>query len=131
MNQHLCLLCMGSNTNGSAHLSTAREALSMAFPKIHFGETMQTEPIRMSNPTLFDNQLGWFTTLQSAEEIISFFKNIEKKCGRKPEDKGLGIVKLDLDLLIYDNTVLKPEDLQRSYVKEGLKQLSPHFCLYT
>lgn len=123
MNQHLCLLSMGSNINGSTHLSIARKALCTAFPDIFFGEQMQTVPIRMNTPHLFENQLGCFTTSRNAEEVISFFKKIESNCGRKPEDKEQGIVILDLDLLMYDEEVLKPEDMQRPYVIKGLKAL--------
>ena len=45
MNEHYCLLCMGSNTNRFTQLSDARKALSEAFPDIHFGELMETEAI--------------------------------------------------------------------------------------
>ena len=43
MDEHHCLLCMGSNTNRYAQLSVAREALRATFPDIHFGEMMETE----------------------------------------------------------------------------------------
>ena len=42
MDEHHCLLCMGSNTNRYAQLSVAREALRTTFPDIHFGEMMET-----------------------------------------------------------------------------------------
>ena len=41
MNEHHCLLCMGSNTNRFTQLSDARKVLSEAFPDIHFGELME------------------------------------------------------------------------------------------
>ena len=45
MDEHHCLLCMGSNTNRYAQLSVAREALRATFPDIHFGEMMETEAV--------------------------------------------------------------------------------------
>ena len=45
MNEHHCLLCMGSNTNRFTQLSDARKVLSEAFPDIHFGELMETQAI--------------------------------------------------------------------------------------
>ena len=45
MDEHHCLLCMGSNTNRYAQLSVAREALRTTFPDIHFGEMMETEAV--------------------------------------------------------------------------------------
>ena len=48
MDEHHCLLCMGSNTNRYAQLSVAREALRATFPDIHFGEMMETEAVGSS-----------------------------------------------------------------------------------
>ena len=50
-------------------------------------------------------------------------ENIEQEQGRLPEDKVQGIVKLDIDLLVYDDDVLKPKDLEREFVKIGLEEL--------
>ena len=33
------------------------------------------------------------------------------------------IIKLDIDILMVDTTVLKPLDLERPYIKRGLKHL--------
>ncbi|MEG1685869.1 MAG: 2-amino-4-hydroxy-6-hydroxymethyldihydropteridine pyrophosphokinase, partial [Bacteroides sp.] len=38
--------------------------------------------------------------------------------GRQPEDKAQELVKLDIDLLIYNHQILKSKDLERDYIKE-------------
>ena len=45
--------------------------------------------------------------------------------GRKPEDKSLGIVIIDLDLLVFNHIIKKPDDLNRFYIQEGIKELYP------
>ena len=50
-------------------------------------------------------------------------KQIEKENGRLPEDKQQGIVKLDIDLLKYDDSILKPKDMEKDFVQAGLKEL--------
>ena len=57
MDEHHCLLCMGSNTNRYAQLSVAREALRTTFPDIHFGEMMETEAVGSGFHSPFSNQL--------------------------------------------------------------------------
>jgi 2-amino-4-hydroxy-6-hydroxymethyldihydropteridine diphosphokinase len=47
---------------------------------------------------------------------------MEHAAGRRPEDKAQGIVHLDVDLLQFDDQVLKPADFQRSYIIEELKR---------
>ncbi len=51
-------------------------------------------------------------------------EKIERDHGRTPEDKSRGIVKIDIDLLCYDGELLKPEDWQRGYVREGVAELA-------
>lgn len=123
MNEHYCLLCMGSNTNRFTQLSDARKALSEAFPDIHFGELMETEAIGSGFHSPFSNQLASFTTALPPGAVHDLFKVLEHRSGRLSTDKAAGIVKLDIDLLMYDNVVLKPEDMKREYIKQGLTKL--------
>jgi 2-amino-4-hydroxy-6-hydroxymethyldihydropteridine diphosphokinase len=39
------------------------------------------------------------------------------------EDKKKEKVCLDIDLLVFDDRILRPEDLQREYVRKGLEEL--------
>lgn len=124
MNEHQCLLCMGSNADSSAHhLSDARMSLQASFPDIRFGRLMETQAIGSGFHSPFRNQLARFSTALSADSLHRLFKELERRSGRLPEDKPAGIVKLDIDLLVYDGEVLKPEDMEREYVRLGLKEL--------
>ena len=123
MNEHHCLLCMGSNTNRFTQLSDARKVLSEAFPDIHFGELMETQAIGSGFHSPFSNQLARFTTTLSSESVHNLFKELERHSGPLPGDKAQGIVKLDIDLLTFDNKVLKPEDMKREYIRRGISLL--------
>ena len=123
MNEHHCLLCMGSNTNRFTQLSDARKVLSEAFPDIHFGELMETQAIGSGFHSPFSNQLARFTTTLSSESVHNLFKELERHSGRLAGDKAQGIVKLDIDLLTFDNKVLKPEDMKREYIRRGISLL--------
>ena len=112
MDEHHCLLCMGSNTNRYAQLSVAREALRTTFPDIHFGEMMETEAVGSGFHSPFSNQLAKFSTTLSPDSVRDLFKELERRSGRIPEDKAQGVVKLDIDLLVFDNKILKPEDME-------------------
>lgn len=123
MDEHHCLLCMGSNTDRSAQLSVARKALCATFPDIRFGEMMETEAIGSGFHSPFSNQLAKFSTTLSPDSVHDLFKELERRSGRVPEDKELGVVKLDIDLLVFDNEVLKPEDMKREYIRKGMSVL--------
>lgn len=121
MNQHSCILCLGSNSDRHTRMEAARKALAISFPDIRFGREMTTEAIGNTFLSPFSNQLALFKTTFSAEEVRSILKQIEKENGRMPEDKAQGIVNLDIDLLIYDNTILKPDDIEKEFIRQELE----------
>ena len=122
MDIHHCLICLGSNFGYSERLKAARCALQRTFSDIRFGMEMETEAIGGKWLSPFCNQLAIFTSDLSACDIRLILKRIEKENGRLPEDKEKGVVKLDIDLLMVDDEVLKPEDMERDFVKKGLEE---------
>lgn len=123
MTTHACLVCLGSNNEKEVNMSLARKRLIELFPSIRFSVELQTKPLGLYNPTPFSNQLAQFTTQEDLSTVIHFLKGIEQEAGRKPEDKAEEKIKLDIDLLMYDDAVLKPDDMKRAYVIDGLRQL--------
>lgn len=123
MTLHSCLLCLGSNFDRHASMAHARQALEHHFPDIRFGKEMETEAIGSGFLSPFSNQLARLTTLLDTESIRHILKGIEQAQGRLPEDKAQGIVKLDIDLLLVDDCVLKPKDMEREFVKRGIVYL--------
>ena len=123
MNHHFCLLCLGSNSNRHFHMEAARKALTELFPNIRFSTEMTTEAIGDKFLSPFSNQVAKIETPLTREEIRSLLKKIEKENGRLPEDKKQGIVKLDIDLLTFDDLILKPNDLEKDFVIKGISSL--------
>ena len=123
MTIHSCLLCLGSNSDRSAQMASARRDLEHHFPGIRFSTEIETEAIGDRFLSPFSNQVAWFETSYPAEEVRGILKQIERDHGRLPEDKAQGIVKLDIDLLRFDNEVLKPADLEKDYVITGMNEL--------
>ena len=118
-----CLICIGSNYNRKENLLLARRRLTALFPSIRFTGEQETRPLFFRNPALFSNQVARFYTDADAERVVKELKTIEKEAGREKEDKKREKVCLDIDLLVFDNRVLKPEDLKRDYILKGLEEL--------
>lgn len=91
---------------------------------------METEPLHLRNTALFSNQVAMFTTGIEEKEVIRALKQIEFEVGRRPEDKLAERVCLDIDLLVYDDEILKPEDMRRPYIREGVKELNEEIQNY-
>ena len=102
-----CALCLGSNTDAESNVEMARKMLNSLLPDIRWEEARWTEPVDFPYPALFLNQMATFTTQMSCDEVRTKFKEIEHQCGRLPEDKAQGIVRMDIDLLTYGEETLK------------------------
>lgn len=102
-----CTLCLGSNTEAETNAEKARMALDALLPDIRWDEARWTEPVDFPNPALFLNQTASFDTKLTCDELRQRFKEIERQCGRRPEDKTRGIVRMDIDLLTYGEDRLK------------------------
>lgn len=125
-NTHRCAVGLGSNCNAAENLKKVRTALENLFPDIRWSDVRQTTPHSMGPAADFLNQVGSFTTCMPADAITAQFKSLEKTLGRTPEGKAAGIITADVDLLYYDETILKPADLKRDYVQMGLADLKQH-----
>lgn len=123
--ENICFIALGSNRESSQYLKEAQRRLTETFPDIRFSRILKTQPVNFCNSNLFFNQTAVFHTDLEEESVTKLLKTIEKEMGRLPEDKQHGIVLIDLDLLIFNKSVKKAEDLSRTYIKEGLKELHP------
>lgn len=121
-------LCLGSNEQPDSHLAFARKALLKSYPDIRFSAEVETRPIGLNNPSLFHNQVACFQSNDTIEQVKQHLKQLEQQAGRKEADKHREIVRLDIDLLQADNLVLKPNDLQRTYIKQGMNELLIFNC---
>ncbi len=118
-----CVIALGSNLCGTENLSMARKHLKELFPDIRFSVEEETFPIGSNYIGKFTNQVACFTCGKQPGQIRRLFKEIEREAGRRLADKEKGIVRLDIDLLMCDKDVYKPEDMRRDYIRRGLHEL--------
>ena len=108
----------------------AEMLLNQRFPSIRWGKTVKTLPEGTTCPTSYLNRAARLDTNWDADTLRHYFKSIEKACGRTSLSKQIGIIPLDIDLLMIDNTVLKPEDMQKHYVRQALEGLEEKLSTY-
>lgn len=117
------LISIGSNERRVENMALARRRLAQLFADIRFSAERETDPLCLHRPCRFSNQVACFHSGLCADEVRSRLKTIEREAGRVPQDKSLEIVRLDLDLLMCDGRVLKPADMERAYVRQGMEEL--------
>lgn len=117
------LLTIGSNTFAKTNIDKAKRMLTFVFPDIVFSEPILTEPEDDKYSFLFRNVLATVNTTMRPEEVIEKIKSTERAVGRTPRDKYLGKVVIDIDLIKYDDNILRPQDYEREYVQRLLPTL--------
>lgn len=117
------IVSMGSNSSRREKLALARKRLAVLFPDIRFSAEEDTEPLFFRHSGLFANQVACFTSSLPATEVVSCLKEVEREAGRQPGDKEREVVLLDLDLLAGDGIIYRPKDLEREYVRRGIRSL--------
>ena len=94
--------------------------LSYIFPEIIFSEPILSEPEDDNFKYLFRNILASFETDMRQDEIIYKIKQTERAVGRTPKDKYQGKVVIDIDLLKYDDEIIRPLDFEKEYIQQLL-----------
>ena len=88
-----------------------------------WGDTLTTAAEPARDNVTYQNCAALLTSEKEIEEVKALFKDMERQAGRTPESKRLGIIPLDIDILTYDNQVIKAEDLRKKYVQLILRSL--------
>ncbi|MDR2950860.1 MAG: 2-amino-4-hydroxy-6-hydroxymethyldihydropteridine diphosphokinase [Prevotella sp.] len=117
------LLSIGTNEDKELNLDLCHQLLGNSFEQISYSDTSITTPYGNSYKNDFLNQLAIIYTDQKREDVYKLLKLIETQIGRNPSDKERGIVKIDIDLVIWNDKILKPADISRSYIKDLLASL--------
>lgn len=117
------LLSIGTNMDRETNLALCHDELDRLFGDISYSDTSVTAPYGAVYKDDFLNQLAVIYTTKIKEEVYEILKGIEKNIGRNDADKARGKVKIDIDLIIWNDEVLKPADLERSYIVDLLPSL--------
>ena len=125
-NNNRIIIGLGSNRNAEENMQRVEKELRDYFPGIVFSKPVKTSPEGTNYSTPFLNKVAIATTADRPEEIIVCFKLIEQVLGRTPGDKLIGSIPIDIDLLKWNDQVLKVSDMERKYVIEGLNSIKNH-----
>lgn len=103
-------------------VSEAKARISQLFGgEVAFTRAVWTTPVGIESDR-FLNCLCFVSTALAADEVRTALKNIELQCGSTHEERSRNIVRIDLDILRYDDTVMHEADWRRWYVKELIKE---------
>jgi dihydroneopterin aldolase/2-amino-4-hydroxy-6-hydroxymethyldihydropteridine diphosphokinase len=136
----IALIGIGSNLGDRrTHLQFAREQLSqLPGTTLHaFSQIYETAPVGPVEQGMFLNAAAKVETSLSPRDLLTALQSIEQQAGRasRAERVHWGPRELDMDILFYDQQVLKEDDLtiphpqlhKRWFVLKPLADIAPDF----
>ena len=94
----------GSNIEPEANLKRAAREIKARFPDARFSRCYRNKSIGFDGPD-FINFAVVFSTVLSVEAVNAELEHIEALCGRPPDAKRWEPRAMDLDILLYGDTV--------------------------
>lgn len=122
---HTFILLLASNYQARKHMTEAMKRLTQAFPHnirfSHLHETPAFSQLKDASPYL--NAICTGNTALSQEALERWLKKTETEMGRIRSEAAQGRVHIDIDLVVWDDTILRPIDASRPYYQICLKDL--------
>lgn len=136
---HSCIISLAANCNQKENLAEARQRLGQILFDVQYTRELWTKPVGSSVSTLtparqeenpseckYLNQLAYAHTELECDKLEQALKAMEREMGRTDADRRQGIVRIDLDLMKYDDTRHHTQDWERPYITELLRQEIEH-----
>ena len=116
-------LSLGSNFGDRrSNVENALLRMEEILKDVRKSEVYETKAVHGFGPAYF-NAVIYGTTDLEYEEFNIFLKGYEKGCGRTPESKLRNEVVIDLDIVVWDNEIVRPIDFAREFFQMGYKEM--------
>lgn len=126
---HLVWLVLGSNLPGEKAVQQvlkAQEMVAEAFDgTVRFSTTYCT-PAEGHASGVYANAVGCGQTARGLESLEMFCKECERRLGRTEKTPGNPLIAVDIDVVRYDDTIVRPKNLQMSFMQQGMNELGLH-----
>ena len=128
----LAFVALGSNIEPQARMTQAARALKDRFPDCRFSRCYSNAAFGFDGPD-FVNAVAGLTTQLPIAALLSQLQEVEALCGRSRDDPKWAPRAMDLDLLLFGDTVgsgpgytlPRPDLKRRVYMLGPLAELAP------
>ncbi len=117
------IISLGTNSSDREwQMSHAIKHLKQMFKKTVVSEIYEV-PAHNGVDAPYLNAVMIASTANTLDEVNAALKQWEVVCGRTPASKLKGDIPIDLDVVVWNDKVIRPVDYSRSYVSQGMSQL--------
>lgn len=118
-----CIIGIGSNINAEINIAEMLRLLSADVEIIQISKMVQTEPIGIKEQADYTNGAVRIWTEMDMKTLSSYLKQLEDRMGRDRNQEKFGPRNIDLDILIWNSTIVDPDYFTREFLRTSAAEL--------
>jgi 2-amino-4-hydroxy-6-hydroxymethyldihydropteridine diphosphokinase len=118
-----CIIGIGSNIEADENIGKMLRLLVIDVEIIQVSKMIQTKPIGIIEQDDYTNGAVRIWTEMDLKTLTLYLKNLEDRMGRDRNQKKFGPRNIDLDILIWNNTIIDPDYFTRDFLQNSAAEL--------
>ncbi len=118
-----CIIGIGSNIDADLNIQEMLKLLASDVEIVQVSTMIQTKPIGITEQADFTNGAVLIRTDKDVKALKSYLKKLEDKMGRDRTQKKFGPRNIDLDILIWNDTIIDPDYYTRDFLRNSAAEL--------
>jgi len=118
-----CIIGIGSNIEANLNIPEMLRLLSEEVEIVQVSQMIQTMPIGMIKQPDYTNGAVLIRTKMDLETLTLYLKKLEDQMGRDRRQEKFGPRNIDLDILIWNNTIVDDDYYTRDFLRNSAAEL--------
>ncbi|HZL10388.1 MAG TPA: 2-amino-4-hydroxy-6-hydroxymethyldihydropteridine diphosphokinase [Prolixibacteraceae bacterium] len=118
-----CIIGIGSNIDADINIPKILKLLAADLEIVQVSQMIQTKPIGITEQPDYTNGAVHIRTEMNLETLSSYLKRLEYQMGRIRNQEKFGPRNIDLDILIWNNTIVDPDYYTRDFLRNSASEL--------
>ena len=118
-----CIIGIGSNIEADIHIPEMLKLLACDVEVLKVSQMIQTKPIGITEQPDYTNGAVRIRTEMDRKALSSYLKKLEDRMGRNRSQAKFGPRNIDLDILIWNNTIVDPDYYTRDFLRNSAAEL--------
>jgi len=118
---------IGSNIKPYKNIEAAKKRIANQFAIVAESKIIKTKPIGFLNQPDFLNGVILVETPLDRKEVKYFLREIETQLHRIRTENKYGPRTIDLDILVWNETVVDEDVYNRQFLKQAIREILPEF----
>jgi len=118
-----CIIGIGSNIGAEINIPEMLKLLGTRLEIVQVSKMIKTKPIGITEQPDFTNGAVRIRTEMNLEILSLYLKKLEDQMGRNRSQPEFGPRNIDLDILIWNNTVIDQDYYTRYFLRNSAAEL--------